>query len=247
MKIDIITIFPQMFESTLKEGVIKIALEKKLVDVKLHNLRDYVHNKHSQIDDAPYGGGFGMVMKPGPFFEAVESISKNSISGKPRVILLTPQGRPFNQRLAEELSREKYLIVLCGRYEGIDERVHEDLATDEISIGDYILSGGEYAAMALVDSVIRLIPGVLGKHESLAEETFTRGLLEYPQYTRPREWQGWAVPEILISGHHEAIRKWRIRKSLEKTLARRPDLIHEDSLTEEEKEILKEIKGLTSK
>ncbi len=246
MRIDVLTIFPEMFESFLKCGMVRIAREKNLIQIVIHDLRDYTHDKHRQVDDTPYGGGPGMIMKPEPFFEAVLSIAQCTLEDLPkiaRVILFTPQGKIFNQHLAGELAGEKQLILLCGRYEGIDERVHEHLATDEISIGDYVLGGGELPAMVLIDAVTRLIPGVLGDECSLAEETFSRGLLEYPQYTRPRDYKGWSVPEVLLSGNHMEIAKWRRKKSLERTLRRRPDLLKNAILSEEDKKLLEEIKA----
>ncbi|MDI6892430.1 MAG: tRNA (guanosine(37)-N1)-methyltransferase TrmD [Actinomycetota bacterium] len=245
MKIDIITIFPKMFASPFAEGMIRVAQEKGLVEIGVHDLRDFTHNKHRQVDDLPYGGGAGMVMKPEPFFEAVEKVAGRGfeeVRKIARVILFTPQGHTLNQRLVEEFSQEKHLILLCGRYEGVDERVREHLATDEISVGDYVLSGGELPAMVLVDAVTRLIHGVLGAEESLAEETFTRGLLEYPQYTRPTRYRGWSVPKVLLGGNHAEIAKWRRRASLERTLLKRPDLLQETALSEKEKKALKELK-----
>lgn len=240
MEIDIITIFPEMFPGPLGCSIIGRALERGLFKLAVHNLRDYTTDKHRIVDDTPYGGGAGMVMKPEPIFRAVGSLAHK---GKSRVILLCPQGELFNQEKAWELSRENHLILICGHYEGIDERVRQYLVTDEISTGDYILTGGEIPAMALVDAVVRLLPGVLGEYSSVQEETFTDNLLEYPQYTRPPEWEGMAVPSILLSGHHEEIRRWRRRESLKRTLRRRPDLLERAVLTEEDLALLREIKG----
>ncbi|HHW92187.1 MAG TPA: tRNA (guanosine(37)-N1)-methyltransferase TrmD [Firmicutes bacterium] len=240
MEIDIITTFPEMFPGPLGCSIIGRALERGLFKLAVHNLRDYTTDKHRIVDDTPYGGGAGMVMKPEPIFRAVGSLAHK---GESRIILLCPQGELFTQEKAWELSRENHLILICGHYEGIDERVRQYLVTDEISTGDYILTGGEIPAMALVDAVVRLLPGVLGEYSSVQEETFTDNLLEYPQYTRPPEWEGMAVPSILLSGHHEEIRRWRRRESLKRTLRRRPDLLERAVLTEEDLALLQEIKG----
>jgi tRNA (guanine37-N1)-methyltransferase len=245
VKVDIVTIFPEFFESPLSVGTLRIAQEKKLLEVKVHNLRDYCKDPHRQVDDSPFGGGPGMVMKPEPFFEAVLSILEvkniEDAKRKARIILLTPQGKTLNQDLCSELAKEERLVMLCGRYEGIDERVRFS-TTDEISIGDYVLSGGEGAALVLLESVSRLIPGVLGEKESLKEESFSGGILEYPQYTRPREYCGFKVPEILLSGDHKLIARWRRREALKRTLERRPDLIQKASLSEDDLKILEELK-----
>ncbi len=241
MQIDIVTIFPEMFDGALSAGVIPIALKKKIVKVNLHNLRDFTHDKHKQVDDAPYGGGPGMVMKPEPFFEAVPAVagcSLNELKKFCRVILFTPQGEALKQKKILEFSKEKRLILLCPRYEGIDERIREHLITDEVSIGDFVVSGGEFPAMVFMDSVIRLLPGVLGSEASLDEESFSNGLLEYPQYTRPNNFMGLRVPEILLSGNHAEIARWRRQKSLERTAKRRPDLLEKIVSTKEEKKLL---------
>jgi tRNA (guanine37-N1)-methyltransferase len=240
MQIDIITIFPEMFPGPLGHSIIGRALERGLFRLGVHNLRDYTTDKHRIVDDAPYGGGAGMVMKPEPIFRAVGSLAQK---GQRRVILLCPQGELFTQEKDWELSREDHLILICGHYEGIDERVRQHLVTDEISTGDYILTGGEIPAMVLVDAVVRLLPEVLGEQTSLQEETFTDSLLEYPQYTRPPEWEGMAVPAVLLSGHHEEIRRWRRKEALRRTLMRRPDLLERAALTEEDRALLREIKG----
>ncbi len=245
MKVDIITIFPSLFESPLKYGTLRIAQEKGLIDIKVHDLRDYTHDKHRQVDDTPYGGGVGMVMKPEPFFEAVLNIAQDNLEElkqKASIILLTPQGERLNQIKAREFSHKSHLILLCGRYEGIDERVRDYLITDEISIGDYVLSGGELPALVLIEAIARFIPGVLGDDYSTEEETFSRGLLEYPQYTRPAEYMGFKVPDILLSGNHAEIDKWRKCQSLKRTLLKRPDLIDEAKLNSDYKELYKEIK-----
>ncbi len=243
MRIDIFSIFPTMFDSAFEEGMLRIAQEKKLVQIWIHDLREFTHNHHRQVDDTPYGGGVGMVMKPEPFFEGVESLASQGLDflrNNARIVLMSPQGVPLDQKIVYKLSKEEWLIFLCGRYEGVDERVRKHLANMEISIGDYILSGGELAAMVVVEAVARSILGVLGKEMSLVEESFSRGLLEYPQYTRPREYRGWKIPEVLLSGNHNEIARWRQKKSLEVTLKKRPDLLRRDQLTDEEKKLLEE-------
>ena len=241
MRFDIITLFPSMFKSPFEESIIKRALQKKLIEIHLHNLRDFATDAHRTTDDAPFGGGAGMVMKVEPIYRALNYI-KEKTGKKARVILLSPQGRTFNQEVALELAKEENIILICGRYEGVDERVREHLVDDEISIGDYVLSGGEIAAMVIVDTVARLIPGVLGNESSIKEDSFYRGLLDYPQYTRPAEFMGWKVPQVLRSGNHKKIREWRIKKMLEKTLERRPDLLKKAKLSPEERKYLEEIK-----
>ncbi len=235
MNIDILTLFPQMFQGPFDDSILKRAIEHKLVNIGIHNIRDFTHDKHRTVDDYVYGGGAGMILKPEPVFEAVESLKANikPEAGEPPVILLTPQGRLFSQQIAQELSGYSHLILISGRYEGVDERVREHLVTDEISIGDYVLSGGEVAAMVVVDAVVRLLSGVLGSESSLAEESHVDGLLEYPQYTRPAIYRGWIVPEILLSGHHAEIARWRRQQSVQRTRARRPELLHRISLTTE--------------
>jgi tRNA (guanine37-N1)-methyltransferase len=250
MRIDIFTIFPHMFDSPLKEGMLRIAREKGLVELVIHDLRDFTHDRHRTVDDAPYGGGVGMVMKPQPFFEGVGSLVEPSgdagaleeLRGKARIVLLSPQGVPLKQKVVKELAAQSHLVLLCGRYEGVDERVREHLANMEISIGDYVLSGGELPAMVVSDAVSRSILGVLGKELSLVEETFSQGLLEYPQYTRPPEYRGWSVPEVLLSGNHQEVQRWRRLKSLERTLERRSDLLAEAELTEEDRKLLEKLK-----
>lgn len=227
LKIDIVTIFPEMFDGVFDVGMLRLARERELLDVTLHNLRDFTEDRHKQVDDEPYGGGPGMVMKPEPFYGALEAILGGSpmvLSGGTRTILLSPQGTPLRQRLVGQLAGAKRLVILCGRYEGIDDRVAAAVS-DEISIGDYVLSGGEAAAMVLVDAVGRLQAGVLGEAESLAEESFTLGMLEYPHYTRPVTWAGVPVPDVLLSGHHEEVRRWRAEQARLRTRLRRPDLL----------------------
>jgi tRNA (guanine37-N1)-methyltransferase len=239
VQIDILTLFPQMFQSPLSASICKRAIDQKLVEVKIHNIRDYTHNKHHTVDDYPYGGGAGMVLKPEPIFEAVEAIGadishQQEIDGR-TVILLTPQGRPFSQQIALELSRYSHLILICGHYEGVDERVREHLVTDEVSIGDYVLSGGELAAMVLLDAVVRLVPGVLGSAASPIDDSHATGLLEYPQYTRPPVYREWAVPEVLLSGNHAQIAKWHHEQAIARTRERRPELLEKANLNLREK------------
>ena len=240
MRIDILTLFPQMFSGLLDSSIIGRASERGLVDVRLHDIRDYTHDKHRVVDDYPYGGGAGMVLKPEPIFEAVEAVKLEIGLASVQTILLTPQGRLFNQEIARELAGYQNLILICGHYEGVDERVAEHLASDEISIGDYLLSGGEVAAMAVVDSVVRLLPGVLGSEASLAEESHIDGLLEYPQYTRPPVYRGLEAPPVLLSGDHADVARWRRKQSLLRTAKRRPDLIEKVILSTEDKKLLSE-------
>jgi len=239
LRIDILTLFPEMFPGVLSSSILGKAQEKGIVQFEVINFRDYSESKHGTVDDTPYGGGGGMVLKPEPLFRAVEAVTTDS---KPRVILLCPQGVPYNQKLAEELAKEEHLILICGHYEGYDERIREHLVTDEISIGDYVLTGGELGAMVIADSVVRLQPGALGNQTSAVEDSFSTGLLEYPHYTRPAEFRGWKVPDILLSGHHANIDKWRLRESLRRTYERRPDLLDKLELTPEMKKWLQEIK-----
>ncbi len=238
MKIDILTLFPEMFSGPFDSSIIKRATEKGILEIHITYIRDFAHDKHRITDDYPFGGGAGMVMKPEPIFEAVEFVKERSGSGHSRVILLCPQGRVFNQDMARNLAGESHLILICGHYEGIDERVREKLVDDEISIGDFVLTGGEIPAMVIVDAVARMIPGVLGEEESFVTDSFYNGLLEYPQYTRPREYAGLKVPDILLSGDHEKIRLWRRKMSLQKTLERRPDLLREEDLSKEDRKLL---------
>jgi len=237
MRIDILTIFPGMFRGPFEESIVKRAVEKGLVQILLHDIRDYASDKHRTVDDYTFGGGQGMLMKPEPLFAAVDDVQSQAPERGP-VVLLTPQGRLFDQEVAVELTRQERLIVICGHYEGVDARVHEHLATDEISIGDYVLSGGELAAMVVVDAVVRQIPGALGSPLSSADDSFAQGLLEHPQYTRPAEFRGMSVPEVLLSGNHGEIARWRRQQSLLRTARRRPDLLARIELTEEEKQWL---------
>jgi tRNA (guanine37-N1)-methyltransferase len=239
MKFDILTLFPGMFEGPFGESIIRRAVESGLIDIRLHNIRDYAFDKHRTTDDYPYGGGAGMVMKPEPLAACIEEV--RAARPAARVILTTPQGKPFNQPLAEELVREEELLIICGRYEGVDERVRELFVDDEISLGDFVLTGGEIAAMVIVDAVSRLIPGVLGSDESAAGDSFSDGLLEYPQYTRPPEFRGLGVPEVLLSGNHQEIARWRRRLALQRTWQKRPDLLATARLTEEDRKCLVEL------
>lgn len=238
MHIDIVTLFPDMFSGPFAESIVKRAIDRNLASINFHNLREWGQGRHRVVDDYPFGGGSGMVMKPEPFFEAVEDIVKNSADPSPPVILLTPQGRVFNQRIAVELAALKHIIIICGHYEGIDERVRQHLATDEISIGDYVLTGGELAAMVIIDATVRQLPGVLGSEDSAEKDSHADGLLEYAQYTRPQNYRGWEVPEVLLSGHHAQIAQWRREQSILRTLARRPDLLHERELSPEDRELI---------
>ncbi|MBM4048008.1 MAG: tRNA (guanosine(37)-N1)-methyltransferase TrmD [Planctomycetes bacterium] len=226
MRIDILTLFPGMFAPVLGDSMLKIAQEKRLVEFHLHDIRDYSEDKHKKVDDRPYGGGPGMVMKPEPVFRAVEAVEKLSDAPAKR-ILLTPQGDRLNQRLAGELAREPRLMLICGRYEGFDERIRLGLNVSELSIGDYVLSGGEVAAMVVIEAVVRLVPGVLGDPESAKWESFSDGLLDFPQYTRPPEFRGMKVPDVLLSGDHAKIEQWRLEQARERTKARRSDLLRE--------------------
>jgi tRNA (guanine37-N1)-methyltransferase len=221
MKIDVLTLFPGMFAGPLDESIIRRARDKGLLELRIINLRDYTHDRHQTVDDRPFGGGPGMLMKPEPIFEAVEALA----TPQTKVILMTPSGRLFNQAIARELAAESHLLLVCGSYEGFDERVHEHLADDELSIGDYVLTNGALPAMVVIDAVTRLLPGALGDDQSAVEESFSHGLLECPHYTRPAEFRGWKVPDVLLSGNHAEIARWRSAQALERTRQRRPDLL----------------------
>jgi tRNA (guanine37-N1)-methyltransferase len=241
MHISVITIFPEIFTAYLDESIMKRARDKGLIRMDVHNLRDFSVDKHRTVDDYPYGGGPGMVMKPEPLSKAIEHIKSDG--AETLTIMLTPQGRLFNQQAAEELSREKRrLLFICGRYEGIDDRVRQLHADEEYSIGDYVLTGGELPALVIIDAAVRLVPGVVGDEESLREESFTWGILDYPHYTRPPEWRGLKVPEVLLSGDHGRVAKWRRREALKRTLMRRPDLLEKAPLTDEDYRVISEIK-----
>ncbi|GJL79518.1 MAG: tRNA (guanine-N(1)-)-methyltransferase [Nitrospinaceae bacterium] len=239
LRFDIITIFPEMFESPFNESILKRARDQGLLDLRIHNLRDYSLNKHKKVDDYPFGGGVGLVMNVEPISRAIEEIKKTNSDS--RTILMSPSGAPFTQEKARELSAGQNLILVCGRYEGVDERVRLHYVDEEISIGDYVLSGGEIPAMAVVDAVARLVPGVLGDENSVVEESFSEALLEYPQYTRPRDFQGHQVPEVLVSGNHKEIRDWQRKEALKKTAEVRPDLLDKLALSDEERATLKEL------
>ena len=236
MQFEVFTLLPEVFPPYLESSILQRARQRGLVGIRIHNIRDYTHDKHHTTDDTPYGGGGGMVMKPQPVFEAVESVL-GAKAGVP-VILLTPQGRVFSQTIAEGLSQHERIALICGRYEGVDERIRAHLVTDEISIGDYVLTGGELPALILIDAVSRLIPGVLGDPEGASDDSHAMGLLEYPHYTRPPQFRGWSVPEVLLSGDHAAIQKWRRRQALLRTLERRPDLLEKGNLSEEDRQFI---------
>ncbi|WP_411350256.1 tRNA (guanosine(37)-N1)-methyltransferase TrmD [Paenibacillus sp. WLX2291] len=251
MKIDVLTLFPEMFTGVFGSSILGKAAAKGIVELHAVNFRTYSTSKHGTVDDTPYGGGGGMVLKPDPIFAAVEDLlsspkpdlseqsAEAEVGVKPRIILMCPQGETFTQQKAEELSREQHLIFICGHYEGYDERIREHLVTDELSIGDYVLTGGELPAMTVVDSVVRLLPGVLGNETSAVTDSFSTGLLEYPHYTRPAEFRGMKVPEVLLSGHHANVEKWRREQSLLRTWERRPDLLEQADLTDKERQWLK--------
>ena len=239
MKFHIFTLFPNLFESPMAEGVVGRALNSGLIDIRINNIRNYSANKYGTVDDYPFGGGPGMLLKPEPIFESIRSNIQNKIiSPDSPLILLSPQGRKFNQKVAHELSQKEEISLICGRYEGFDERIRSNLATDVISIGDFVLSGGEIPAMTIIDSVSRLLPGVISNIESAENDSFFNGLLQYPQYTRPANFEGLEVPEVLLSGNHSEIEKWRRQESLKKTQYKRPDLLCGAHVTEEEQEFL---------
>lgn len=239
MRFDILTIFPEIFRSPFEHSILKRAREAGLIEINLVNIRDFAVDKHRTTDDYPYGGGSGMVMKPEPIAKALRHAEE--VGGKGRVILLSPAGKRFDQGIARRLSTEKHLVFICGRYEGIDERVRKRFVDEELSIGDYILTGGEFPAMVIVDAVSRLIPGVLGCSESSEDESFSADMLEYPQYTRPPDFEGMKVPEVLLSGHHADVARWRRREALKKTLSVRPDLLEKAELSEEDRKLIKEL------
>lgn len=241
MNFYVLTLFPEMIEKSLDCSIIGRAQKESIINIEYINIRDFSENKQKQVDDYPYGGGAGMLMQPQPIFSAYNSIAKENM----RVIYLTPQGQVFNQKKAFELSKEKDIALICGHYEGIDERVIEEIVTDEISIGDFVLTGGEFAALSVIDAVSRLVPGVLGKQESFENESFTDGLLEYPQYTRPPVFMGKQVPEILLSGHHKNIDKWRREQAIIRTFKKRPDLLDTAELSKEDLKFLDEYKKST--
>jgi tRNA (guanine37-N1)-methyltransferase len=241
MKFDIVTIFPRMVDAGLAEGVVSRGVERGLLDIKVHDLRDFTSDRHRSVDDVPYGGGPGMVMKPEPLARAVEDIRARR--GIPdTVVLLSPQGRRFTQAEAARMSGLRHVALLCGRYEGMDERIRSLVATEELSIGDYVVSGGELPALVIVDAISRLVPGVVGDARSVEEDSFSRGLLDYPHYTRPSEFSGAKVPDVLMSGHHEQVRRWRKKTAIRRTLERRPELLDIAALDDEERALLDEIR-----
>lgn len=261
MRVDVLTLFPEMFAGVFGSSILGKARDKGLVSLNAINFRDYSGNKHGSVDDTPYGGGGGMVLKPEPIFRAVEDLLGRQADGSsgeaeravdpglastvsvrpPRIVLMCPQGETFTQKKAEELAQEDHLVFICGHYEGYDERIREHLVTDELSIGDYVLTGGELPAMVVIDSVTRLLPGVLGNETSAVTDSFSTGLLEYPHYTRPVEFRGWKVPDILLSGHHANVDEWRRKEALRRTWQRRPDLLESLDLSEKDKRWLKEL------
>lgn len=242
MKIDVLTLFPRMFQGPLTESIIGKAIDKDLLQVNVMNFRDYTDNKHQNVDDYPYGGGAGMLLKAQPIFAAIDAVNEKSPETKKRVILLDPAGIPFTQSVAEELAAEEHLVFICGHYEGYDERIRT-LVTDEISLGDYVLTGGELGAMVMIDATVRLLPEVLGNDQSAKTDSHSTGLLEHPQYTRPAEYRGMKVPDVLISGNHKKIKEWQDKESIRRTVERRPDMLETAQLTDEQQNYLEEIKN----
>lgn len=240
MRIDVLTLFPRMFEGPLGESIIGKAREKGLLEINVSNFRDYSDNKHQTVDDYPYGGGAGMLLKVQPVYDNIKAIEEAAPETKKRVILLDPAGKPFDQKMAEEFSTEEHLVFICGHYEGYDERIRS-LVTDEVSLGDYVLTGGELGAMVMIDATVRLLPEVLGNQTSAQTDSHSTGLLEYPQYTRPAEFKGMKVPEVLMNGNHKLIEQWQLKESLRRTFQRRPDMLENYPLTEEMQKLLKEI------
>jgi len=247
MKFEVFTLLPEVFPTYLESSILQRARQRGLIEVRVHNIRDYAHDKHHTTDDTPYGGGGGMVMKPEPVFEAVESVlGFDSLHSQPvpvPVILLTPQGRVFTQRVAEELSRYEHIALLCGRYEGVDERIREHLVTDEISVGDYVLTGGELPALTIIDAVSRLIPGVLGDPTGAEDDSHSMGLLEYPHYTKPPEFRGIKIPDVLLSGNHAKIEKWRREQALSRTFHKRPDMLEKADLSKDDRKFVETLKS----
>lgn len=241
MRIDVLTLFPEMFSGVFGHSILKRAAEMNAASYQVVNFRDYADNKHQTVDDYPYGGGAGMVLKPQPIFDAVTDLVEKSESKKTRVILLCPQGERYNQKKAEELAHDDHLIFICGHYEGYDERIREHVVTDEISIGDFVLTGGELGAMVIIDSVVRLLPGVLGNEQSHIKDSFSTGFLEHPHYTRPADFRGMKVPDVLLSGNHSLIENWRSKESLRRTFLRRPDLLDHIELNDDQKKWLAEM------
>ncbi len=246
MHIDVLTLFPEMITGALKSSILKRASEQHQFSCDLINFRDFSTNKHHKVDDYPYGGGAGMVLTPQPIFDAVTHLKKKQDT-TPRIILMCPQGETYTQKKAEELAKEEHLMIICGHYEGYDERIREHLVTDEISIGDFVLTSGEIGALTVIDSVVRLLPSVLGNKDSAIEDSYSTGLLEHPHYTRPADYQGMKVPEVLVQGHHAKIEHWRRKEALKRTFRRRPDLLNTAQLTEKDREMLIEIKQAENK
>jgi tRNA (guanine37-N1)-methyltransferase len=242
MKIDAVTLFPEMFDA-VKHSMMKRASEKGLLEFQTVNFRQFGKGKHQQVDDTPYGGGAGMLLKPEPIFEAIQQIEERDPKTKKRIILMDPAGKPFSQEMAEEFSKEEHLVFICGHYEGYDERIRT-LVTDEVSLGDYVLTGGELASMVMMDATVRLIPGVLGNQLSALEDSHSSGLLEHPHYTRPPEYNGMQVPEVLMNGNHQLIEEWRHKESLKRTYQRRPDMLEKRELTEQEQRWIEEFKKI---
>lgn len=242
MKIDVLTLFPKMFEGPLNESILGKAINRELVEINVHNFRDYSDNKHQQVDDYPYGGGAGMLLKVQPIDDALTSINEKSPETQKRVILLDPAGVPFTQKVAEEFSEEEHLVFICGHYEGYDERIRS-MVTDEVSLGDYVLTGGELGAMVMIDAAVRLLPEVLGNDESAVTDSHSTGLLEHPHYTRPADYKGMVVPEVLTNGNHKLIEEWRLKESLRRTFLRRPEMLETFEMTEQMEKILNEIKA----
>jgi tRNA (guanine37-N1)-methyltransferase len=242
MRFDLITIFPEFFQGPFEFGIIRRAIKRGIVSIDIHDLRDFTHDKHMMVDDRPFGGGDGMVLKPEPLFRAVEWVQDKSRSKKTATVFLTPQGRRFDQQMASRFAELDQAILICGRYEGIDQRVIDNLVTDEVSIGDYVLSGGELPAMVLVDAVVRLLPDALGSETSAVNESFSSGLLDFPHYTRPAEYRGFDVPEVLQNGNHKQIAEWRRIKAIEKTLQNRPDLIETADLNKADRLIIDKLR-----
>lgn len=240
MRIDVLTLFPRMFEGPLGESIIGKAREKELLEINVSNFRDYSDNKHQTVDDYPYGGGAGMLLKVQPVYDNIKAIEEATPETKKRVILLDPAGKPFDQKMAEEFSTEEHLVFICGHYEGYDERIRS-LVTDEVSLGDYVLTGGELGAMVMIDATVRLLPEVLGNQTSAQTDSHSTGLLEHPQYTRPAEFKGMKVPEVLMNGNHKLIEQWQLKESLRRTYQRRPDMLETYPLTAEIQKLLKEI------
>ncbi|MGG5331042.1 tRNA (guanosine(37)-N1)-methyltransferase TrmD [Enterococcus sp. AZ163] len=246
MRIDVLTLFPRMFEGPMSESIIGKAVEKNLLEINVHNFRDYSENKHQQVDDYPYGGGAGMLLKVQPIYDNLKAIEGAAGNQEKRVILLDPAGKPFNQKMAEEFANEDQLVFICGHYEGYDERIRS-MVTDEVSLGDYVLTGGELGAMVMIDATVRLLPEVLGNQSSAKTDSHSTGLLEHPQYTRPAEFNGMQVPEVLMNGNHRLIEKWQLKESLRRTYLRRPDMLETLEMNDEMSKLLAEIKVEESK